>query len=246
MLNVLKSDLYRMVRMKSFYVMMIILFLFNILQVLIYDGESATYFLSSISGNIPLLIGIFMAIFVSSDYKYGYIKNIAGVVPSKVYLVVSKFIIAAIYLVILFALYILSGMLLAVILTDDGLSYSNIKATELLSFLGVHFAMDFAMALIPVALAAVTRSNALSCVFTVLITTGFVSGLAMTGYMVLTMLEIIPESFTFHEYFLSMRLVSTSYNTESSEMLITLGISVVYMIAAIVVSVFAIKKKDVR
>ncbi len=246
MLNVLKSDLYRMVRMKSFYVMMIILFLFNIIQALIYDGESFIYFLSSISGNIPLLIGIFMAIFVSSDYKHGYIKNIAGIVPSKVYLIASKFIIVAIYLVILFAVYIFSGMLLSVIFADEGFIYDSIKATELLSFLGVHFVMDFAMALIPIALAAVTRSNALSCVFTVLITTGFISGIAMTGYMLLTMLEIIPESFKFHEYFLSMRLVSTSYNTESSEMLITLGISAAYMVVAIAVAIYAVKKKDVR
>ena len=246
MLNVIKSDLYRMFRTTSFYIMQIIILVYNIIIAIVLDGESINNFIPTVSTNIPLFTGIFLAIFTYSDYKNGYIKNIAGIVPNKVYLLMSKLIIAVIYILISFAVHICSGILFSFIFAKHGFIYENTVITEILKCLGVHFVLQFAMAMIPIMIITLTRSNALACVISILASTSFISNMAYGLFIVLKTYHFIPESFRIQPFFISTYMSSVECSSTTDLMLKALAVSAVYIAVMVSVSVFAIKKKDVK
>lgn len=247
MLNIIKSDLYRMVRAKSFYVMQILILLFNIIITLALDNESVGMFISWISANnIPLLTGIFISIFTYSDYKNGYIKNIAGIVPSKVHLLLSKMVIAAIYILISFAVYILSGLLFSLIFAKHGFTYEDAAFIQILKCLGVHFVLQFAMALIPITLVTLARSSALACTISILASTSAIFGIAYSITTVLQVYDIIPSSFDITPFFISPYFSRIDYLSDAEIILKALAVAVVYIVVLTAVSIYAIKKKDVK
>jgi len=131
MLNILKADFYKLKKNKAFFVCGILCFIFSILMIVSYEAnlQSDLKFEPTdhdyvraleISGQtsavwalkkfLPmnynaLLIGIFIAIFITSEFTYGTIKNTLsrGVARSKMFL--SKFLVcsaAALFMQILF------------------------------------------------------------------------------------------------------------------------------------------------
>lgn len=246
MLNIIKSDLYRMFKAKSFYVMQILIFLYNIIVVVAMDNESIGTFISWISiNNIPLLTGIFMSIFTYSDYKNGYIKNIAGIVPSKVHLLLSKMVIAVIYILISFAVYIFSGLLFSLIFAKHGFTY-DASFIQILKCLGVHFVLHFAMAMITITLITLTRSNALACTISILAPTSTLFSIAYGITTVLKVYKIIPSSFDISPFFISPYFSRIDYLSGSEIILKALVVAVVYIAVLTAISVYAIKKKDIK
>lgn len=235
-----------MVRSTSFYVMQIILLLYNIIVAIEMDNQSIGAFISLISDIIPLFTVIFLSIFVYSDYKNGYIKNIAGIVPSKVNLLLSKMVIAAIYILISFAIYIFSGLLFSVIFAKHGFTYEDAAFIQILKCLGVHFVLQFAMAMIPITLVTLSRSNALACTISILAATSSICSMVYGITMVLMAYDIIPSSFNILSFFISPYFSRVDYLSGADIILKALAVAAVYIAVMVSISIFAIKKKDVK
>lgn len=107
MLNLLRSDFYRLFRSKSYYICMAVAFALSILEIVIVymmnktsgNNVSTTAFngfafgMSAFTGgNIPMLLGITTAIYVAADFAHGTMKNVVSKGFSKIHIYLSKLI----------------------------------------------------------------------------------------------------------------------------------------------------------
>lgn len=117
MLNLLRSDFYRLFKSKSYYICMGVEFALALLQIVIMyimnktnaspvipmDFNGSSFGMSLITGgNIPMMLGISTAIYVTADFSHGTMKNVVSKGFSKILIYLSKLItmIAASYLFI--------------------------------------------------------------------------------------------------------------------------------------------------
>lgn len=99
MINVLKSDFYKLFTRKSFYICGIIVALLSVLDVWMMSetmidplilGYDGIYCIRNGLLEVKLLLTIFIAMFISSEFSYGTIKNIASRGISRVKIYLSK------------------------------------------------------------------------------------------------------------------------------------------------------------
>lgn len=237
MINLIKSDLYKMAKMKSLFVFNIIITLFNLLQAALSDEMSFSNLVSFATMLIPLFVGIFISMFVNSDYKHGYIKNIAGIVSDKIYLVISKIVVSAIFIFICFAVHILTGVLFSFIFCESAISFTNMSAS--LTYLGLQYILNIALAMISIMLVTLTKNGAFAYIFAVLITTGFIGGIINGVWFIMQKKEIVPQSIDISDFFL------TTYLFENSDAFKSIITAIIYFAAAVIISLITIKKKDI-
>lgn len=118
MLNTIKMDFYRMMKSKSSYIILLVLFAITIFNTSLtglmrmqisnngdvierFNVLSEAFRFSSNAG-VLLFLSIFTVIYSSSMYKTGYIKNIVGKVNYRVDLLISNIVIILIYSVAVF------------------------------------------------------------------------------------------------------------------------------------------------
>ena len=113
MLNILKSDFYKLIRRKSFYVCGLIAGLFGIILVVLLNnlypdakdfGFNGINSMSFGLGQITLLVTIFVSMFVPSEFAYGTIKNMASRGISRVSVYISK-LITAVFTAVVYTLF---------------------------------------------------------------------------------------------------------------------------------------------
>ena len=118
MKNILKFEFHKLFRQKSFYICSVIMIIFSILGILITKSlvennpEQFTGTLSGLnsiltaitSANFVMISGIFIAIFVCTDYDNQTIKNIYSRGFSKTKVYVSKLIVCLCSVIIMFAI----------------------------------------------------------------------------------------------------------------------------------------------
>lgn len=105
MRNLIKSDLYRMLRTGVFWIMLAVVPAMNAFTIIVeplMGTESMTVMdgiYSSQNVFCMMMYCIMTSVFFTGDIRSGYIKNVAGVVDNRAYIAVSKFIavIAAIF-----------------------------------------------------------------------------------------------------------------------------------------------------
>ncbi|MBE6845280.1 MAG: hypothetical protein E7508_06155 [Ruminococcus sp.] len=253
MLNLLKSDLYKMRKMTSLYVFNIITVLYNAITILfvsiIMSDDYTLHFCEFIQSGtaiLPLFAGLFICLFSASEYKHGFIKNTASVVSDKSKIVLSKMVILIIFILISLAVYILSGSLFVAVLQNVTFSFEDITVIDSIMHISLQVLFLFAISMITIALVTVTKSSTFSCTFTVLITSGTVKGIIGTIWLIFTSTEIIPESIDISYVFISHYLSYVSCFGENKDRLIGLGVAAAYIIVTGVISIFTIRKKDIR
>lgn len=120
----LKMDLHRLVRSKAFYVMLALCIVFPVMMFTSMKGnvgsaadmiapttiQTSGNPLSSMSGiaMLTIMTGIFLAIFIGTEYQTGFIKNIMTVHADKKEYILSKAVVAMIVTVSLIALYLVA------------------------------------------------------------------------------------------------------------------------------------------
>ena len=173
MLNLVKMDMYRLVRMKSFWIMIAVTVLLACLSVFLTDyalnlqndvsmesgaiifdmagmaGEitkiDVTDFVNTdLAGlNLLILCVIFGSLFVNGEQKNGFVKNIAGQLPNRGLLVLSKLVAVAVQVTVIFAAYILTMTVLGKVLWADKLVLDSFG--DLAKVIGIHYLLHFAL-----------------------------------------------------------------------------------------------------
>ena len=186
MLSLLKADLYRLFKTKSYYIVGIILGLIGVfLSYLVgsFEGSDAVtnieltellyqIFMNSI---VVMIIGIEASTFICLDFSSGYIKNIASSVKRKSIITISKFITLMIGILLYFIFMVLTTYVSGRIFIGT-IAISNVSG--LVKYLGMVYFLTIVIVGFVVLATSLFRSNTGSIVSLVL-----VIFLAALGYM---------------------------------------------------------------
>ena len=240
MLNVIKGDLYKMFRMKAIWILNIIYVVYNFLTCYLLSEFDEIRTIYGIASNIPtllsLFVGIFMCLFINSEYKNGYIKNIAGIVTDKIHIILSKIVVSAVFTVISIIIYMVTSVIFSLMFLKL-VDFDNI--VEALAYLGVMTLLCIALGMIAVMIVTAFRNGALAYIMTVLISTQFIAVLLNGLWTILQYKEIVSENFD-----ISLIFLTNYFNTEADN-LKGFIVAVVYIAVSSVISIFAVKKKDI-
>ena len=244
MFNLLKADIYRLFKTKSYYIVGILLGLF-ITMVMYSLGEmpehgvnpSNLQFIDLVYNSfmgtfIIMIIGIEGAVYICTDYSSGYIKNIASSVNRKSSIAISKFIAYAIgvalYMVfILIVAYIFGNVFIGnVVIGDIG---------KIASYLGMVYFLMLVMMGVVVLSSSLFRNNAASITTLVLV-------ILVSGFLYTSLNQFLGIDLTEFSPIINYQMLTPdNTNTWLTTILSGLGFLGVYLVG----SAILMEKKDI-
>ncbi len=255
MTNLIKMDLYRMIKMRGLYVVLIIS---TILQYLMTRGmtimftiggditntpaQASDYQLSEFmqvvmgGGFFQLFVGIIVILFLTKDLHTGFIKSYIGQLRSRLEYIFSKLICCAIFLLAFYLLIIVLECIMLMICTDG---YELGDITELLKIMGMNYLLQFALVCVFLMFSVLIRSHAGSIMLTVVTSLGFAS-------MITSILMIFSIKYDwdidFNKYLITQQMLELGENgIDVGEMV---PLALVYIILSLLISCLVFRKKD--
>lgn len=261
MMNIIKSEIKRLLKNKGFYLSLAIFILIYILSIFMQiSAQEGNAFHSTNSVPEPglyisidivvkslnsfatmfghsfgtLILGIYLAIFVCNEYSSGYIKNIATLSNGRLAIIISK-IIAAIFidLIIIFLCYGI-GFILGNILID-GFVVEPMGVILKSSF--VMFVMSLALFSLVIAVTTLFRNKIAGIILVFLISSG------MLQPFFTSLFDLLNLSFL-SEYTLSSLFLNSDWIVENELFKIILT-SFFYIIVYNIVSITILQKRDI-
>ena len=256
MANLLRMDLYRMRKAKSFWVCLILCFVFALsstpLSWLLYllgsllTGEKQVFpetaELSKLIGSQPGMLGAMLSLlsvcsFFYADLENGYVKNIAGQMPQRGWTVLSKFLASIPHCLLFLAAGLLGKLLGTLILqrivVDKGVLDS-------LRILCLRFLLLESICAILLLFTGALQSKSLGTVFAVLFGTGLLS-LVYFGIDA-GLARIFPKLDLMISDYMPDQLLSSS----NPDTLTSLAVSALVICLFLWLSVHIFDKKDVK
>ncbi|MDF9838066.1 MULTISPECIES: ABC transporter permease [unclassified Breznakia] len=253
MFNLIKADLYRLFKTKSYYVVGAILVFFILtlmysLGDMINSGITTEQFdygfdihnpqlidlLYNVFMNtvLPMIIGIGAAMYVCTDYSSGYIKNIASSVNNKATIALSKFITMIIGVTIYFILMILLTYILGTLFIGN-VDIGDVGA--ILQYTGMSLFLNLVIIALVILAASFLRSSAATItLIVVVVMTAQLGYQALDQFLGLDLAEYSPV--------MNIGLL-TPANTELWGTMLISG--AVFMAIYIAGSLVAMEKKDI-
>lgn len=291
MLNLIKMDLYRLVRSKSFWVMILVTAMvafisafatnysfeaidslteseamssmgfdtdsdnamsigltdeFNEMDILfggekVYYTEVFNYDFSALT--ILLFCAIFPPIFVNAEQKYGFVKNIAGQMPNRGMLVLSKLCAVAVQVIIVFVTYMIASSISCSILFGDRLVFDF--SAEFIKVFALHFLLHYAFAVLVTAVTILLRGSALSMTFGIIISAGVTTFIYSFIDIVLHKIGF-SEDFSIGNFALESCIGDVSTQLSGGDLARVVTVGAVFLIASIAVSVVTMCRRDVK
>lgn len=274
MFNLIKMDIYRLTRTKSFktglifaviipFVAMACLSgLLSIFSEMMKDPEnvaalSAFPIVSWLSngvtiseiiltgfGVLSLLIStVLTAIFVNSEQESGYIKNIAGQLPDRGIMIVSKIYAIAVINLVIFVLYTAVSSLSGLLFFQSVLKSGSI--TPLLITLATKFLLYMAIDTVILFICTLTKSKALS------VAIGVIFGIGISGFAFSIINSVLNLVFKTSDINLAIFTPDgmnslLNINSELDIIVKAIIVAVIYIAGFMLVSSFVMKKRDIK
>ncbi|MBQ3566989.1 MAG: hypothetical protein IJA12_07405 [Oscillospiraceae bacterium] len=290
MLNLIKMDLYRLVRSKSFWVMIIVTAVvafisayainysmesfssiadtetisesldvesdsalsigftseINELDTLlggekVYFTEYFNYDFSSLT--MLLFCAIFPPLFVNAEQKYGFVKNIAGQLPNRGMLILSKLCALAVMTAVMFAAYMIVSPISCSILFGDRLVFEF--SGEFVKVLALHFFLHYAFSVLVSAVTILLRGSALSMTLGIIVSAG-VTTFIYSFIDILLHKAGVSEDFSIGSLALEKCISDVSTQISGGDLAKTVVVGIAFLAVSVAVSVFAMCKRDVK
>lgn len=261
MLNIIKSEIKRLLKSKGFWFSLTIFILIYIICIFMQtSAQESGIFYSTNSTPEPgfyisvdavvkslnsfvtkfghsfgaLVLGIYLAIFVCNEYSSGYIKNIATLSNGRLGVIISKIVVAAFIDLIIILLCYGIGFILGNILID-GFVAESIEV--ILKSSAVMFVMNLALFSLVIAITTVFRNRIAGIILVFLISSGMLQPF-FTSLFNLINLSFLSE-YTLSSLFLNSDLV------EENELIKVVLTSFFYIIVYNAVSIGITQKRDI-
>lgn len=195
-------------------------------------------------GILMMFCTVLASIFVSSEQKSGFIKNIAGQLPNRGMLALSKFAALAVGTLMIFVTFTVSTILSGWIAFGSQMTLGSVRV--FLPFLGIQYLMHLAFGGLVMLAAILTQSTAFSMTAGMLYSTG-ITGLLYSGINKLIG-WLIPgaKGFNIGTYMLDTNISRTGLEASSSQLGLALICSVIFAVISIWISMVILKKRDIR
>ncbi len=196
-----------------------------------------------VDGNLMILISVFVAMFVCSEQKNGFIKNIAGQQKFRGLIVISKIVTAAVQVAVLFASSIVFTIIVQLLLADDSFKYT--VSGEFFAIVAIQYLVHFALAVLIIFICTFTRNSALSQVLGVLVSSGFFAIVyALLNYFI-RKIDAFSE-FNLINYVIEGCSMSVMSGIDNNIIIRVIAVSLVYALSAGIGSVLLMQKRDVK
>lgn len=248
MLNVLRSDIYRLFHRKTLYIVLICMVAFAFFAGFLgsFDNVPTDTIITSIGSLLPLLCAtIATSAIVTAEYKNGYIKNTVSVAANRLYIYFSKLVVSA--LLLIFAIITFLDIYLLAVITNPKatLLVLNLDMLSVFAYLGFQFLAGMSIISLVLLFAMLSRSNVVGCLIGFSICMEIVNSSVNAICFLLKGKEIIPENVELVDYLVTT--YTTQINLNSATDFVTKGVivSLVYLVLSVALSMLVIKKRDI-
>lgn len=273
MFNLIKMDLRRLTRTKSFWIMIAVVVLMSAMSVYMTDvtrnlqqdyyAESGGFFVaveaqSEWAGKIDfsklisidttgmtlaLLCAIFVPLFVNAEQKNGYIKNIAGQLPNRSALVLSKLVAVAVQVLVIFATYILSMAILGKIFWGADLGLESVGGFA--KMVSLHYLLHVSFATVIMALTIFLRGSGLAMTYGILASSTMTS---LVYVLVDTLLHKcgISDKFSVGNYAIENCIGIVSPDLAGKDLARVLVVGIAFLVAFAAAAMAVMQKRDVK
>ncbi|MEJ8737952.1 ABC transporter permease [Erysipelotrichaceae bacterium HCN-30851] len=262
MFNIIKSEIKRLLKSKGFWTSLVIFILIYVISIFMQTTAQETDMFYS-TNSVPepgfyisvdvvvkslnsfatmfghsfgtLVLGIYLAIFVCSEYSSGYIKNIATLSNGRLAVIISKIVVSAFIDLIIILLCYGIGFILGSILID-GFVVESIQI--ILKSSAVMFIISLALFSLIIAITAIFRNRIAGIILVLLISSGMLQPF-FTSLFDLINLSFLSE-YTLSSLFLNSALV------EENNLIKVILTSFFYIIVYNVISICIMQKRDIQ
>lgn len=256
MSNLLRSDLYRLFKSKSFYICMAVeacLFILGIVLMYLMQQSEPTmvlnnptsgidYGMSALFGSeLVMLIGIVIGIFVTSEFSHGTMKNVVSKGYSKVNIYLSKLITMIASSFIFLAVIILVGTISATIVTGNLGDFTSDYVLWIFKTLGIEMLLYAAVTSLFLMLSMIVKNLggviAINIIYAI-----------MAERLLFNLLQyIVKNKIKFSEYSLLNNIsLYAADNVSGSDYLRSAIVGLVVLVVTTAIGIWAFTKSDIK
>lgn len=198
------------------------------------------------SGALVLFLAIFITLFINSEHKNGFEKNIIGHYPERIKPVCSKLIATTIYTFVIMAIHAFVSLCTYLVLLGDRIYVGELD--KYLPFLGASILMHVAFSWFICFLCILSKSSSLAMTVGIIMATNF-TGTVYMGIDVLIDKLVGKNDITLASNALEVLILNIGDVGEKLSKAIPtkmIIIPLVYMVFSTVVSIIIMRKRDVR
>lgn len=186
---------------------------------------------------------ILTAIFINSEQETGYIKNIAGQLPNKGTMIVSKICTIAVINLVIFVMYTALSSVAGLLFFQSMLKSGPV--VPLISNLAIKFLLYIAIDAVILFICTLTKSKALA------VAIGAIFGIGISGFVyniLNSILNLIFKTDNINLSFFTPDGMNSflSLSSEADILIKAIIVAVIYIVFFMIVSSIVIKRRDVR
>lgn len=205
------------------------------------DNSVLSFAMSDISGlQAGLFIIIFTVLFSMADINSGFIKSIGGQVKGRGVLIVSKMVAIAIFTAIVIIADFLTQLIAVNIFFDDAAVGS---ASEIVRLLSSQFVLNFALAVLMMAIAIIIKNNVVSMIIGVCMCTGIFELIFMgINYL---MDKIGFNDFDINNILITGKIQNVTIGADASDIGYALLAAAIYIAVSVLAVYNVFKHRDI-
>lgn len=205
------------------------------------DNSVLSFAMSDISGlQAGLFIIIFTVLFSMADINSGFIKSIGGQVKGRGVLIVSKMVAIAIFTAIVIIADFLTELIAVNIFFDDAVVGS---ASEIVRLLSSQFVLNFALAVLMMAIAIIIKNNVVSMIIGVCMCTGIFELIFMgINYL---MDKIGFSDFDINNILITGKIQNVTIGADAADIGYALLTAAIYIAVSVLAVYNVFKRRDI-
>lgn len=205
------------------------------------DNSVLSFAMSDIAGlQAGLFIIIFTVLFSMADINSGFIKSIGGQVKGRGVLIVSKMAAIAIFTAIVIIADFLTELIAVNIFFDDAVVGS---ASEIVRLLSSQFVLNFALAILMMAIAIIIKNNVVSMIIGVCMCTGIFELIFMgINYL---MDKIGFDDFDINNILITGKIQNVTIGADAADIGYALLIAAIYIAVSVLAVYNVFKHRDI-
>ena len=195
------------------------------------------------SGILMIFCAIFVSLFVGAEHRSGYLKNIAGQLPYRGQLALSKFIAIAVEVLLMFAIYAIFCIASGYIFFGDQFTLGSVAG--LFKMLGTQYLLHLGFSALIMFLCMVTGSTAFSMGVGILGCSGLTS-LLYSGINWVIQKIHSGVNFDFGRYMLDTNVYAISGASAANDVLRAVLVACIFAVLAVGFSALVMQKRDIK
>lgn len=260
MSNLLRSDFYRLFRSKSFYVCTVVAMGLIALNIFLLDwasrvaGEGVNLDVSTLykdgisygltafsNGNVQMILGIIIAIFVTAEFSHGTMKNVVSKGFPKLQIYLTKLISMTVASYIIIIATFVVGTISAIIVTGTLGDLNGEYISKIVKTIGIELLLNTALTALILLVSMVVRNLGAAIAINII-------GIMSFGPLIFSILEyVVKGKIKFTEYSLLNNIAFYANNTaKGSDYLRSLIVGLIFLAVSTVLGIYAFKKSDVK